>query len=82
MSAPKPELPRDDNGRLSAYAWPGGYVIGYLDGEGSTLCANCARKADEDTDELPQFKPAAYFIREHETDNETCDQCSVDLSSL
>lgn len=76
------ELPRDENGQLSAYAWPGGYVIGYLDRENSVLCVACARKSDADPDELPQFKPVAYFIRDLSDELESCAQCGVDLSTL
>jgi hypothetical protein len=31
-----------DNGKLPAYAWPGGYPIYYLCADGEVLCAECA----------------------------------------
>jgi hypothetical protein len=32
-----------DNGKLDAYAWPGGYPIYYLDRRGDVLCPKCAQ---------------------------------------
>ena len=37
----------DENGKLTAYAWPGGYPIVYLTREGDELCADCAQ--DDET---------------------------------
>lgn len=36
------DLPRNTDGKLSAYAWPGGYPIIYIMGDGAVLCPNCA----------------------------------------
>lgn len=72
--------PRDDDGRLSKWAWPGGYPIFYLDVENNTLCANCARKSDEDPDEVPQFKPVDAGIN-YEDPSLYCDQCSERIAS-
>ena len=38
---------RDSNGKLPAYAWPGGYPIIYITKDGETLCAACASVADD-----------------------------------
>lgn len=35
-------LHRDDNGKLPAYAWPGGYPIIYICDDGGVLCPACA----------------------------------------
>lgn len=35
------ELPRDSNGKLSAYAWPGGYPLYYVMDDGEVLCPAC-----------------------------------------
>lgn len=41
------KLFRDNNdGKLPAYAWPGGYTIIYWDKHGSTFCADCANQDD------------------------------------
>jgi len=53
-------LPRDEDGRLSAWCWPGGYPLFYLDRDGSILCPACARRCDEDPEEIPQFRPITY----------------------
>ena len=36
-----------NNGKLPAFAWPGGYPLVYTDGEGLPLCAQCAQKSLE-----------------------------------
>lgn len=33
---------RQTDGKLPAYAWPGGYAIAYLMDDGEFLCADCA----------------------------------------
>jgi len=69
------ELPRDSDGRLSEYAWPGGYPIYYYDKEHNVLCPKCARKSDEDPEEIPQFKVIGSGIN-YEDDNCWCQQCN------
>ncbi len=36
------KLHRDDDGKLPAYAWPGGYQIYYVCADGGVLCPHCA----------------------------------------
>ena len=66
-------LPRDENGQLLSYVWPGGYPIYYLDGENSVLCADCARESDED--EIESFRPCASDIN-YEDLNLYCYACN------
>ena len=40
------DLPRNDDGRLTAYAWPGGYPVFYITKDGGALCPDCAREAE------------------------------------
>ena len=35
-----------DGGELPAYAWPGGYQIVYIAGDGETLCPKCANSPE------------------------------------
>lgn len=35
-----------NDGKLPANAWPGGYPIVYLTGDGLTICPNCANEPD------------------------------------
>ena len=44
---------RMENGKLPAYAFPGGYPLYYLDKQASILCADCASTNDEDYPECP-----------------------------
>ena len=74
------QLPRDSDNRLSAWGWPGGYPVYYLDGENSVLCPACARRSDEDPDEIPQFKPIAVGVN-YEDPALYCDDCSERIQS-
>lgn len=67
-------LPRDDDGQLSAYAWPGGYPIYYLDYDNSLICAECARRSDQNPEEITRFKPREYGIFE-EDGYMVCENC-------
>ena len=76
------QLPRDDNGRLESWAWPGGYPIFYMDGDGSVLCPNCARTSDEDPSEDPGFKPIHYAIHygiNYIDTNLYCENCGATI---
>ena len=73
------ERPRNSDGKLSAYAWPGGYTIVYYDGEDSTLCVECARKSDKE-EEIPTFRPVACAIN-YEDPELFCGQCSQRIES-
>jgi len=75
-----PGLPRDDDGRLSQYAFPGGYPLYYYDKQHSVLCPACARKSDEDADELEGFRPAFVGINYEDADC-YCQQCSERIPS-
>ncbi len=55
-----PRLHRDDDGRLPAKAWPGGYQIVYYTKDMGLLCPDCANglngsDASESSDD-PQWK--------------------------
>jgi hypothetical protein len=60
------ELPRDEDGRLSAWVFPGGYPLYYMDGEGDPLCVTCARMIEADGPEfwdenlMPQWSSINY----------------------
>lgn len=71
---------RLNNGKLPAYAWPGGYPIIYLDHENSTLCADCATRSADDMEEIPHFKPCAWDIY-YEGPSEFCAQCNTEIES-
>jgi hypothetical protein len=38
------KLPRNTDGTLSKYAWPGGYPIIYICADGGVLCPKCANE--------------------------------------
>lgn len=48
MNATTRPLPRDDEGQLTAYAWPGGYPVFYLCDDGGVVCPDCARQAERE----------------------------------
>ena len=79
---------RDENGRLPAYAWPGGYPIFYLCADNGILCPQCANKesavkeADEHADypDFDQWRIVASDIN-WEDASLTCDNCSQPIES-
>lgn len=72
------ELPRDTGGQLSAWAWPGGYPLYYLDGDNCVLCVKCARESEND--ELLNFKPVAADVN-WEDESLSCDHCGERVES-
>lgn len=43
---------RDSDGKLPAFAWPGGYPIFYLDKQGNVLCPGCASREIDQAQEV------------------------------
>lgn len=80
MWTPNVKLPRDRAGKLSAYAWPGGYPILYHTKDGCVLCSLCADLSDRNKDEFPGFKPVEYFIH-YEGPSEFCGECGKEVPS-
>jgi hypothetical protein len=71
-------LPRDTNGSLAAYAWPGGAPLYYLDEEACVLCVACARQSEEDAG---TGKPAvAAGIADGES-HLNCDACNASIDT-
>jgi len=79
---------RDENGKLPAYAWAGGYPIYYLCADGGILCPHCANKesAVKEADERPdypgfdQWRIVASDIN-WEDPSLTCDNCNQRIKS-
>jgi hypothetical protein len=74
------EMRDEKTGELPAHTWPGGYPILYLDGENNVLCAKCATKSHNDSDEFPKSKPVAFYIH-YEGTPDSCDQCGIETES-
>jgi hypothetical protein len=65
-------------GKLRAYTDVGCYPLGYLDGQNSTICVNCAQESIED--EVEEFRPVVAFVN-WEDPSLYCDQCSARIES-
>lgn len=81
---PAPELPRDEDGQLTAYAWPGGYPLFYDVKDGGVLCVKCAREAEaegliKDPDD-PQWYIVAADVN-YESPDLYCDHCGERIPS-
>ena len=63
------------DGKLPAYAWPGGYPIYYLDAENCLLCPDCASREEEYTEET-----VAYGIN-WEDNYAYCEDCNKHIES-
>jgi hypothetical protein len=78
MTHPVRLLPRDDSGRLSTWAWPGGYPIYYICADGGCLCPACANGdgdsiASPDQDD-PQWQVIGAEVH-WEGEPIVCDHC-------
>lgn len=69
------KLPRNDEGFLEAYAWPGGYPIVYLDKNDETLCAKCANEAPGTPDDN-DLAPVSFFVKEDSEEEVMCADCN------
>ena len=76
------KLPRNDDGTLESYAWPGGYQILYLAADGGVICSDCANSKDcvEADDWDKQWKIEAAFIH-YEGSPECCENCNESFES-
>ena len=56
LAFPLSEVCADDAVTFPAHAWPGGYPLAYLTGDGETLCADCAtRQLASNRDDLRTY---------------------------
>lgn len=74
------ELERGTDGMLPSYAWPGGYPLFYVDGNGSVLCAECATHALDDKEEEVENMPQAYD-NNYEDSSLYCAYCDKRIES-
>jgi hypothetical protein len=71
---------RDSDGKLPAYAWPGGYPVVYMEKDNGILCPKCANEYNADRDNEDQLQPVAYFIH-YEGPAEQCERCNAEIES-
>ncbi len=81
-------LPRDNDGKLVTYAWPGGYPVYYITEDGGILCPACARMAEDETlsvvDENGWTDPQWHIIGvdvNWEDSSLYCDHCYERITS-
>ena len=82
-------LHRDFDGSLPAYAWPGGYPIVYVMGDGETLCAACANGGNGSLaveegleDDMPDKSWTIVGAQVHwEGEPEICAHCGDEIPS-
>lgn len=70
---------RDTDGKLPAYAWPGGYQIVYYASDNGTLCSKCANSYKEGRD-CEELKPVAADIY-WEGPSMLCQNCDIEIES-
>jgi hypothetical protein len=71
-------LPMNDDGRLQAFCWPGGYPLYYVDGDNSVLCPDCATEALQDEDE--RCRPCDVDVNYEDMDL-YCEACSEQIDA-
>lgn len=68
------------NGKLPAYAWPGGYPVYYLAADNGVLCPACANEYTPDRDNQKQLEPVVYGIN-YEDPALYCEHCNKRVES-
>jgi hypothetical protein len=75
---------RQSDGSLPAYAWPGGYTIVYVMGDGAVCCADCA-SGKNGSEASPHAIDAAWRVVGYQTHDEGpdehCIHCNTVLAS-
>ncbi len=71
---------RDEQGKLPAYAWPGGYPVYYLAADNGVLCPKCANDYKPERDNEEQLKPVAGDVY-YEGPNMQCENCNAEIES-
>jgi hypothetical protein len=71
---------RMSDGKLPAYAWPGGYPLYYLAKDNGVLCPKCANEFTPDRDNDEQLEPVAYDVN-WEDDSLYCEHCNARIES-
>ena len=78
---------RMENGKLPAYAWPGGYPLFYVCADNGVLCPSCANRENgsiADTDRKKQDDPQWLIVDSSvnwEDDSLFCDHCNARIES-
>ena len=80
---------REENGKLAAYAWPGGYPILYVTSDGDVLCPECANggngslaRTENDPDDCPNDGWHIVGCDVHwEGPSEVCCHCGAEIES-
>lgn len=67
-------IPRDADGTLPAYAWPGGYPLVYHSSDGSVFCPDCANQTDAEP-------PITGALIHWEGQPEVCSGCGKEIES-
>ncbi len=75
-------LPRDNDGQLSAYAWPGGYDIGYLTDDDDILCAECANADGHEGGHADGWRIDGYSISDTWETSDHCAHCAKELGPI
>ncbi len=70
----------NENGKLDAIAFPGGYSIRYLCADGETVCADCANSTVSDSDAWEGDRPETPYIY-WEGATFQCARCQEDIAS-
>ncbi len=69
-------IPRDSDGSVTAFAWPGGYPMYYVTRDGLTICPQCAGD-DEKNDSDPVVGGDVFW----EGPPMWCDDCGREMES-
>ncbi len=86
MTTQLSKLQADNNGKLPAYAWPGGYPIFYMTADDAVICPACANGGNGSECQNPEcsgdptWKLVAHDIH-WEGEPLTCGHCNAQIDS-
>ena len=67
---------RDEQGKLPAFAWPGGYPVIYITRDGDVICPDCANDDSVNQDQAPIAFDVFY-----EGSPQACADCGTPIES-
>jgi len=74
-----------ENGKLPAYAWPGGYPMFYIAADNGVLCPDCANSAECKQAEIDCQDDKQWLIVNYDINYEDnclfCDNCNKQIES-
>lgn len=73
-------IARDENGKFTSYAWPGGYPVFHITDDGGALCPDCANAEGHVGGDNDGFRIIGSDVN-WEDEDLLCDHCGTQIES-